>query len=55
MLNILFKNVPYAELVENFAYTDDSKLVPYDKLTPEVALYWKTLAKFLLKEGEILY
>eukprot|EP00095_Tigriopus_kingsejongensis_P007924 maker-scaffold1210_size55525-snap-gene-0.21 protein:Tk07924 transcript:maker-scaffold1210_size55525-snap-gene-0.21-mRNA-1 annotation:"condensin complex subunit 3-like" len=51
MVQSLFKNVPYRELLENFKYVDGQKLIPYDKLTAETAVYWKNLATFLLNEG----
>lgn len=51
MIQSLCKDVPYRELVENFSYIDDKKLIPYDKLTAETAIYWRNLASFLLAEG----
>ena len=51
VLNVLFKNVPYKELIQNFQYIDENRLVPYDKLTPETVVYWKALTKFLFAEG----
>ena len=51
MLQCLFKGLPYKELVDNFQFVDENKLVPYNKLTAETALYWKELANFLLTEG----
>jgi condensin complex subunit 3 len=50
-LSVLFKNIPYKELVQNFQYVDENRLVPYDKLTAETAIYWKCLTKFLFTEG----
>ncbi len=51
MLAVLFKNLPYKDLVQNFQYIDDNNLVPFDKLTPETAVYWSSLAKFLFSES----
>ena len=51
VLNVLFKNVPYKELVQNFRYVDENRLVPFDKLTPETVVYWKALTGFLFAEG----
>ena len=35
------------ELVEQFQYLDPAKLVPYEKLTAETAMYWRVLAQYL--------
>ncbi|KAF2353585.1 Nuclear condensin complex subunit 3 C-terminal domain [Trinorchestia longiramus] len=50
-LDSLFQDVPAATLVQAFDMLDGNKLVQLDKLKPESALYWKTLAKHLKKEG----
>lgn len=47
VLKSLFEDVPYSTLVENFNLLDSAKLVPFDQLKPEAALYWKNLAKHL--------
>ena len=52
VLNVLFKNVPHKELVQNFRYVDENRLVPFDKLTPETVVYWKALTQFLFAEAE---
>ena len=54
VLSVLFKDVPYEELVNAFQYIDRStKLVPHDKLSPETATYWRNLATFLHHEAEV--
>jgi len=45
-LNVLFMDTPYKELVNSFQYLDTDKLIPYEKLTPETAMYWRVLAEF---------
>jgi len=45
-LNVLFMDSPYKELVNSFQYLDTDKLIPYEKLTPETAMYWRVLAEF---------
>merc|ERR1719228_334874 len=45
-LNVLFMDTPYRELVNSFQYLDTDKLIPYEKLTPETAMYWRVLAEF---------
>ena len=51
VLNVLFKSIPFRELTENFNYIDNNKLIPFEKLTPETAVYWKNVTKYLFKEG----
>merc|ERR1719234_544228 len=50
-LNVLFNETAPRELVEQFQYLDTDKLVPYEKLTPETAMYWRVLTKYLRDEG----
>jgi len=50
-LNVLFLDTPYRELVNNFQYLDVDKLIPYEKLTPETAMYWRVLADFLADQN----
>ena len=50
-LNVLFNETAPRELVEQFQYLDTDKLVPFDKLTPETAMYWRVLTKYLRDEG----
>jgi len=53
VLNVLFEDASHKELVENFCYLDPvSKLVPAGKLTPETAVYWRNLARFMYDEVE---
>merc|ERR1719234_2732980 len=50
-LNVLFNETAPRELVEQFQYLDTDKLVPFEKLTPETAMYWRVLTKYLRDEG----
>jgi len=50
-LNVLFMDTPYRELVNSFQYLDTDKLIPYDKLTPETAMYWRVLAEFFAEQN----
>lgn len=50
-LHVLFLDTPYRELVNNFQYLDVDKLIPYEKLTPETAMYWRVLAEFLADQN----
>ena len=53
VLNVLFEDVSHKELVENFCYLDPvTKLVPAAKLTPETAVYWRNLTRFMYDEIE---
>ena len=51
-LDVLFTDVPFHDLVANFQYLDQDRLIPYDKLTAETAMYWRCLAKFFAKQDE---
>ena len=54
VLNVLFEDVSHKELVENFCYLDPAtKLVPAAKLTPETAVYWRNLTRFMYDEIEV--
>jgi len=50
-LNVLFMDTPYRELVNSFQYLDTDKLIPYEKLTPETAMYWRVLAEFFSEQN----
>ncbi len=50
-LSVFFKGLPYKELVDNFKFLDENKLIPFEKLTVETAVYWRNLTSFLLSEG----
>ena len=54
VLSVLFEDVPHKELVEHFCYLDPTtKLVPAAKLTPETAVYWRNLTRFMYNEVEV--
>ena len=54
VLNVLFEDVAHKELLENFCYLDPAtKLVPVAKLTPETAVYWRNLTRFMYDEIEV--
>ena len=53
VLSVLFNGVPYEELVNAFQYLDGNKMIPYAKLSPETATYWRNLASFLHNEAEV--
>ena len=54
VLSVLFEDVPHKELVEQFCYLDPAtKLVPAAKLTPETAVYWRNLTRFMYEEVEV--
>ena len=44
-LNVLFMDTLYVEMVNSFQYLDTDMLIPYEKLTPETAMYWRVLAE----------
>jgi len=50
-LNVLFMDTPYKELVNSFQYLDTDRLIPYEKLTPETAMYWRVLAEFFAEQN----
>ena len=50
-LNVLFMDVPFKELVNSFQYLDTNKLIPYEKLTAETAMYWRVLVDFLAEQN----
>jgi len=49
-LNVIFKDSSYRDLVTNFQYLDQDRLIPADKLTPETAMYWRVLAEYLAEQ-----
>ena len=54
VLAVLFKGVPYEELVNAFQFLDPvTKLIPHQKLSPETATYWRNLATYLHSESEV--
>ena len=54
VLSVLFKGVPYEELVNAFQFLDPTtKLIPEQKLSPETATYWRNLATYLHAESEV--
>ena len=55
VLTVIFKSSSYKDLVDNLqnSYLDPAtKLVPKAKLSPETAVYWSNLAKYLHDESE---
>ena len=50
-LYVLFVDAPYRDLVNSFQYLDPDKLIPYEKLTPETAIYWRVLVEFFAKQN----
>ena len=54
VLAVLFRGVPYEELVNAFQFLDPvTKLIPHQKLSPETATYWRNLATYLHSESEV--
>ena len=54
VLSVLFKGVPYEELVNAFQFLDPvTKLIPHQKLSPETATYWRNLSTYLHTESEV--
>lgn len=51
MLKVLFKDIPFQELVQNFQYIGEGRVVPTRKLSAETSIYWCQLALFLHTEG----
>ena len=49
-LYVLFQDTPFKELVTSFQYMDNDKLIPFDKLTAETAMYWRVLAEYLAEQ-----
>ncbi|KAK4302655.1 hypothetical protein Pmani_025270 [Petrolisthes manimaculis] len=50
-IKAIFLDVAYPNLIDNFGIDKDQRLVNYDKLHPESALYWRCLAQHLRNEG----
>ena len=50
-LNVLFMDTLYVEMVNSFQYLDTDMLIPYEKLTPETAMYWRVLAECFAKQN----
>lgn len=40
------------DIVKQLPITEDTKLIPKDKMTPEAVLFWRTLAHYFFKEGK---
>lgn len=47
VLKAIFRDVPYPDLINNFGLDKDQRLVNYNDLRPESALYWQNLAQHL--------
>ncbi|XP_028721718.1 condensin complex subunit 3 [Peromyscus leucopus] len=52
VLNSLFSMTPLGELVGICKNDDGRKLIPVETLTPELALYWRTLCEYLKSKGD---
>ncbi|KAK7822037.1 hypothetical protein U0070_006586 [Myodes glareolus] len=52
VLNSLFSVTPLSELIGICKNSDDRKLIPAETLTPELALYWRTLCEYLKSKGD---
>ncbi|XP_063086189.1 condensin complex subunit 3 isoform X2 [Cavia porcellus] len=52
VLNTLFSTTPFSELVGVCKKDDNRKLIPLETLTPEMALYWRTLCEYLKSRGD---
>ncbi|XP_039694054.1 condensin complex subunit 3 [Pteropus medius] len=52
VLNALFSVTPLNELAEICKNNDGRKLIPVETLTPEIALYWRTLCEYLKSKGD---
>uniref|UniRef100_A0A8C8U2J0 Non-SMC condensin I complex, subunit G n=1 Tax=Peromyscus maniculatus bairdii TaxID=230844 RepID=A0A8C8U2J0_PERMB len=52
VLNSLFSMTPLSELVGICKNDDGRKLIPVETLTPELALYWRTLCEYLKSKGD---
>ncbi|XP_032487785.1 condensin complex subunit 3 [Phocoena sinus] len=52
VINALFSVTPLNELAEICKNNDGRKLIPADKLTPEIALYWRVLCEYLRSKGD---
>ncbi|KAL1790347.1 condensin complex subunit 3 [Sigmodon hispidus] len=52
VLNSLFSVTPFSELVKICKSDDGRKLIPVETLTPELALYWRTLCDYLKSKGD---
>lgn len=52
VLNALFSVTPLNELAEICKNNDGRKLIPLERLTPEIALYWRVLCEYLKSKGD---
>ncbi|XP_060221341.1 condensin complex subunit 3 [Meriones unguiculatus] len=52
VLNSLFSTTTLSELVGICKNDDGRKLIPVETLTPEIALYWRTLCEYLKSKGD---
>ncbi|XP_037775127.1 condensin complex subunit 3-like [Penaeus monodon] len=50
-LQSMFRDVPYADLIENLGLNKETRTLESGELRPESALYWRCLAEYLRKEG----
>ena len=51
-LQVLFQEFSAKLLVENFHHLNAERLVPYENLTAEIAIYWRVLAQYLRQKEE---
>ena len=49
---VIFLDTPYKELVNSFEYLDANKLIPFENLSAESAMYWRVLAEFLNEQED---
>ncbi|XP_015098027.1 condensin complex subunit 3 isoform X2 [Vicugna pacos] len=52
VLNALFSVTSLNELAEICKNNDGRKLIPLERLTPEIALYWRVLCEYLKSKGD---
>ncbi|KAG7157088.1 Condensin complex subunit 3-like, partial [Homarus americanus] len=50
-LKTIFRDVPFADLIDNFGLTKKTRVVNPEDLRPESAIYWRCLAQHLRNEG----
>jgi len=52
-LGVLFMETPYKELVNSFQYLNSNKLIPFENLSAESAMYWRVLAEYLNEQENV--
>ncbi|XP_062430565.1 condensin complex subunit 3 [Rhea pennata] len=52
VLNAIFSLSPLNDFVQNCKNLDSRKLIPWEDLTPENVLYWRSLCEYLKSKGE---